>query len=88
MTWTEFCVTFICHKGVHEITAKKIVAYAKEHKIFTGTMASRWDDKVADLPDWKPSMKISIKAVAHEWIEANEPQAYYKQFFALTCPAQ
>ena len=83
MTWTEFCVKFIFDNGVFEEDAKTIVAYAKEHKLFAETMASRWNDKVADYPVvMKGIITTSIKAVAHEWIEANQPQAWYKAMFA------
>lgn len=83
MTWTELCVKFIYENGVFEEDAKKIVEVAKGHKLFAETMKSRWNDKVSDYPEvMKGVILISLKSVALEWIEANQPQAWYKAMFA------
>ncbi len=82
VTWEKFAANYLYENGMFEKDAKTVVDYAKAHPVFEA-MQSRWNDSITGYPEPMKAVNIiALRKVAHEWIEKNQPQAWYKEMFA------
>jgi len=83
MTFEKFAQDYLFNNGMFEDDAKKVIELAKEDEVLGDTMKGRWEDDTEGYPPFMKSVFIvSLNSVAVKYIDANIPQAWFRQVFA------
>ena len=81
MTVEQFAVDYLNKNGMFENDAKTVVEFARTHELMEA-MADSWQKPIEGYPEpMKIFLLISLRRIAVEWIEANQPEAWYKAVF-------
>ena len=81
MTMKDKMKALLMQNGMFESEAEQVMEMAKNDTCLTD-MKNRWNDDIEGYPP--PLLKVvwfGVKKNALLWIDANIPQAYYRNFF-------
>ena len=82
MTWADWIKKQLQDRGLFESDAEKILEAIKSAPE-NAAMATRWNDSTDNYPPQMQSVVwLSVKSIAFEWIDENQPNAWYKSMFA------
>jgi len=81
MTFKEWLIGLLIKHGMWPKDANTVFEVIKADPA-NKSMSQRWGDSVEDYPDAiKTVLWIDAKQNALEWIDTNQPQAFYRSMF-------
>jgi hypothetical protein len=81
MTFNEFSNDYLIKSGMQESDARAVIEAAKQSEGMEA-MIGLWDNSIDGYPPvMKASFHMSIKRHALEYIDANMPEAWFRDLF-------
>lgn len=81
MTFKELAQKHLDSKCLFPTTIKTIVEIAQNHSMME-SMQNRWNEPLENYPDsFQQVFLTSLDYIAADWIDENEPQAWYRSMF-------
>jgi hypothetical protein len=82
MTISKFSTDYLVNNGFFPDQAERVFEQVKQDKS-NEAMTNRWNDEVDGYPKSMQSVLIyTLNRNAVEWIDANCPQAWFREIFA------
>jgi hypothetical protein len=81
MTFAELVTNYCTERGMWPEQAEAVLGMVKADPV-NASMQGRWDDDVTGYHSSIAVMvRMSINKTALEWIDANQPQAFFRPMF-------